>query len=169
MSAIVGLEYVLVVGFEYMKNSSILFVVVMMAIGVFFTSPERIISYELSSSQDRNITSKMQEQKSNTTAEVPSSRGYAYRLQVKVEGLDQDGVNVYSKAITPTGMTLANGSGFIDTGFETKTIYVYLLGNHSALVSQFYTCAVKFNGPELCQYTITEGELVGINFNALGK
>ena len=52
----------------------------------------------------------------------------------------------------------------IDSHFNTKTIYVYLYGNHSAEANSFNTCAVRLNGTKVCENTIMEGELVLLNF-----
>ena len=56
---------------------------------------------------------KIQEHDSNTTAiKAPSDKDYAYRLQVKVEGMDQQEVNVSSLANTASGISVAKGSAY---------------------------------------------------------
>lgn len=137
------------------------------AIEVCFANPEIAVSYGLANTQDGNdTTTKIQEQHSNITAiKAPSDKDYAFRLQVKVEGLDQQEVNVSSSANTASGISVAKGSQLIDSRLNTKTIYVYLYGNHSAEVNSFNTCAVRLNGTKVCENTIIEGELVLLNFN----
>jgi hypothetical protein len=78
----------------------------------------------------------MQEPKSNkSTGEVSSHKVYGYRLQVKVEGLDQQPTYVHSYALTPDGISIANGTEFIPTGLETKTITVGLCRGQGFLIS----------------------------------
>jgi hypothetical protein len=79
--------------------------------------------------------------------------------------MDQQEVNVSSSANTASGISVAKGSQLIDSRLNTKTIYVYLYGNHSAEVNSFNTCAVRLNGTKVCENTIMEGELVLLNFN----
>lgn len=150
-----------------MNNRSIFCTTFIIAIGVCFANPEIAISYGLVNTHDGNdTTTKIQEHDSNTTAiKAPSHKDYAYRLQVKVEGMDQQEVNVSSSANTASGISVAKGSQLIDSHFNTKTIYVYLYGNHSAEVNAFNTCAVRLNGTKVCENTIMEGELVLLNFN----
>ena len=61
---------------------------------------------------------------------------------------------------TASGISVAKGSQLIDSHFNTKTIYVYLYGNHSAEVNSFNIYA---------NTTIMEGEIVLLNFNALNN
>jgi len=144
-----------------MNNRSIFCTTFIFAIGVCFVIPGIAISYGLVNTHDGNdTTTKIQEHDSNTTAiKAPSHKDYAYRLQVKVEGMDQQEVNVSSSPNTASGISVAKGY------FNTKTIYVYLYGNHSAEVNSFNTCAVRLNGTKVCENTIMEGELVLLNFN----
>jgi hypothetical protein len=135
------------------------------AIGVLFANPEIAVSYGLANTHDGNdTTTKIQEHDSNTTViKAPSDKNYAYRLQVKVEGMEQQEVNVSSSANIASGISVAKGS--LDSRLNTKTIYVYLYGDHSAEVNSFNTCAVILNGTKVCENTIIEGELVLLNFN----
>jgi hypothetical protein len=150
-----------------MNSKAIFCTTFIIAIGVCFVIPEIAILYGLANTHDGNdTTTKIQENDSNTTAiKAPSHKDYAYRLQVKVEGLDQQEVNVSSSANTASGISVAKGSQLIDSRFNTRTIYVYLYGNHSAEVNSFNTCAVRLNGTKVCENTILEGELVLLNFN----
>jgi hypothetical protein len=99
----------------------------------------------------------------------PAGKYYAYRLEVKVEGINKmtGAVNITSSAITPSGIS-ASGSRLIDSAgsiSNSRTVYVYLYGKHNYSVNQFKTCVVKIDyGTKLCSYTITEGEPVLINF-----
>jgi hypothetical protein len=77
--------------------------------------------------------------------------------------MEQQEVNVSSSANIASGISVAKGS--LDSRLNTKTIYVYLYGNHSAEVNSFNTCAVILNGTKVCENTIIEGELVLLNFN----
>ena len=99
------------------------------AIGVCFANPEIAVSYGLANTHDGNdTTTKIQEHDSNTTViKAPSDKNYAYRLQVKVEGMEQQEVNVSSSANIASGISVAKGS--LDSRLNTKTIYVYLYGN----------------------------------------
>jgi hypothetical protein len=150
-----------------MNSKAIFCTTFIIAIGVCFVIPEIAISYGLANTHDGNdTTTKIQENDSNTTAiKAPSHKDYAYRLQVKVEGLDQQEVNVSSSANTASGISVAKGSQLIDSRFNTRTIYVYLYGNHKPEVNSFNTCAVRLNGTKVCENTILEGELVLLNFN----
>ena len=144
-----------------MNTKAIFCTTFIIAIGVCFANPEIAVSYGLVDTHDGNdTTTKIQEHDSNTTAiKAPSHKDYAYRLQVKVEGMDQQEVNVSSSPNTASGISVAKGY------FNTKTIYVYLYGNHSAEVNAFNTCAVRLNGTKVCENTIMEGELVLLNIN----
>ncbi len=159
--------FILAFRLDCMNNKSIFCTTFIIAIGVCFANPEIDVSYGLAYTHDGNdTTTKIQEQDSNTTAiKAPSDKDYAYRLQVKVEGLNQQEVNVISSANTASEISVAKGSQLIDSRFNTKTIYVYLYGNHSAEVDSFNTCAVRLNGTKVCENTIMEGELVLLNFN----
>ncbi|MGB8101571.1 MAG: hypothetical protein WCE96_07835 [Nitrososphaeraceae archaeon] len=97
-----------------------------LAIGVCFANPEIAVSYGLVNTHDGNDTTiKIQEHDSSTTAiKAPSDKDYAYRLQVKVEGMHQQEVNVMSSGNTAKGISVAKGSQLIDSHFNTKTIYV---------------------------------------------
>jgi hypothetical protein len=64
---------------------------------------------------------------------------------------------------TASGISVAKGSQLIDSHFNTKTIYVYLYGNHSAEVNSFNPCAVRLNGTSVRNYN--NGELVLLNLN----
>jgi hypothetical protein len=163
--------FILAFRLDRMNNKSIFCTTFIIAIGVCFANPEIDVSYGLAYTHDGNdTTTKIQEQDSNTTTiKSPSDKDYAYRLQVKVEGLNQQEVNVISSANTASGISVAKGSQLIDSRFNTKTIYVYLYGNHSAEVNSFNTCAVRLNGTKVCENTIMEGELVLLNFNALNN
>jgi hypothetical protein len=99
------------------------------------------VSYGIANTHNGNdTTTKIQEHDSNTTAiKAPSHKDHAYRLQVKVEGIDQQEVNVSSSANTASGISVAKGYQLIDSHFNTKTIYVYLYGNHNAEVNSFNT------------------------------
>ena len=152
---------------DCMNTKAIFCTTSIIAIGVYFVIPEIAVSCGLANTHDGNdTTSKIQEYDSNTTTiKAPSHKDYAYRLQVKVEGLDQQEVNVSSSANTASGISVAKGSQLIDNRFNTRTIYVYLYGNHSAEVNSFNTCAVRLNGTKVYENTIMEGELVLLNFN----
>lgn len=141
----------------------------MVAIGLVFVGTESTISHELATTQKGDVRVGLQENGSDSTAlrDYPLAKEYAYRLQVKVEGINQEEVNVTSTADTPSGISVAIGFQLIDTHFDTKTIYVYLYGNHSTDVSSFNTCGVKLDGTKVCANSIMEGELVLLNFNAL--
>lgn len=162
-----NLFFILAFILDCMNNRSILCTTFIIAIGVCFVIPELAVSYGLANTHHRNdTTTKIQENDSNTTAiKAPSHKDYAYRLQVKVEGLDQQEVNVSSSANTASGISVAKGSQLIDSRFNTRTIYVHLYGNHSVEVNSFNTCAVRLNGTKVCENTIMEGELVLLNFN----
>ena len=82
------------------------------AIRVCLANPEIAVSYGLANTHDGNdTTTKIQEQDSNITAiKAPSDKDYAFRLQVKVEGMDQQEVNVSSSANTASGISVAKGS-----------------------------------------------------------
>lgn len=145
---------------DCMNNRSIFCTTSIIAIGVYFVIPEIAVSYGLVNTHYGNDTTiKIQEHDSSTTAiKAPSDKDYAYRLQVKVEGMHQ-------QANTAKGISVAKGSQLIDSHFNTKTIYGYLYGNHSAEVNSFHTCAVRLNGTKVCENTIMEGELILLNFN----
>jgi hypothetical protein len=159
--------FILAFRLDCMNTKAIFCTTFIIATGVCFVIPEITISYGLANTHHGNdTTTKIQENDSNTTAiKAPSHKDYAYRLQVKVEGLDQQEVNVSSSANTASGISVAKGSQLIDSRFNTRTIYVYLYGNHSAEVNSFNTCAVRLNGTKVCENTILEGELVLLNFN----
>ena len=95
-----------------MNNRSIFCTTFIIAIGVCFVIPGIAISYGLVNTHDGNdTTTKIQEHDSNTTAiKAPSHKDYAYRLQVKVEGMDQQEVNLSSSANTASGISVAKGS-----------------------------------------------------------
>lgn len=82
--------------------------------------------------------------------------------------MDWEEVNVISSANSVSGISVAKGSQLIDIRFNTKTIYIYLYGKHSAQVDLFNYCAVRLNGSKVCENTIMEGELV-LNFNTLNS
>ena len=150
-----------------MNTKAIFCTTFIIAIGVCFANHETAVSYGIANTHNGNdTTTKIQEHDYNTTAiKAPSHKDYAYRLQVKVEGMDQQEVNVSSSANTASGISVAKGSQLIDSRFNTRTIYVYLYSNHSAEVNSFNTCAVRLNGTKACENTIMEGELVLLNFN----
>jgi hypothetical protein len=159
--------FILAFRLDCINNRSILCTPIIIAIGVCFANPEIAISYGLANTHD-GMT--QQPKSKNTipippTIKAPSHKDYAYRLQVKVEGLDQQEVNVSSSANTASRISVAKGSQLIDSRFNTRTIYVYLYGNHSAEVNSFNTCSVRLNGTKVCENTIMEGELVLLNFN----
>lgn len=80
-----------------MNTKAILCTTFIIAIGVCFVIPEIAVSYGLVDTHDGNdTTTKIQEHDSNTTAIKAPDKDYAYRLQVKVEGMDQQEVNVSS-------------------------------------------------------------------------
>jgi hypothetical protein len=83
--------------------------------------------------------------------------------------MDRQEVNVISSANTATGISVAKCSQLIDIRFNTKTIYVYLYGKHSAEVDSYNYCAVRLNGSKVCENTIMQGELVLLNFNTLNS
>ena len=111
---------------DCMNNNSIFCTTFIITIGVCFANPEIAVSYGLVDTHDGNeTTTKIQEHDSNTTAiKAPTHKDYDYRLQVKVEGMDQQEVNVSSSANTASGISVAKGSQLIDSHFNTKTIYV---------------------------------------------
>jgi hypothetical protein len=113
------------------NNKSIFSITFVVAIGLVFVGTESTISYELATTQKGDVRVGLQENGSDSTAlrDYPLVKGYAYRLQVKVEGINQEEVNVTSTADTPSGISVARGFQLIDTHFDTKTIYVYLYGN----------------------------------------
>jgi hypothetical protein len=104
--------FILAFRLDCMNNKSIFCTTFIIAIGVCFANPEIDVSYGLAYTHDGNdTTTKIQEQDSNTTAiKAPSDKDYAYRLQVKVEGMDQQEVNVISSANTASGISVAKGS-----------------------------------------------------------
>jgi hypothetical protein len=159
--------FILAFRLDCMNTKAIFCTTFIIATGVCFVIPEITISYGLANTHHGNdTTTKIQENDSNTTAiKAPSHKDYAYRLQVKVEGLDQQEVNVSSSANTASGISVAKGSQLIDSRFNTRTIYVYLYGNHTAEVNSFNTCALRLNGTKVCENTIMERELVLLNFN----
>jgi hypothetical protein len=122
-----------------MNTKAIFCTTFIIAIGVCFANHETAVSYGIANTHNGNdTTTKIQEHDYNTTAiKAPSHKDYAYRLQVKVEGMDQQEVNASSSANTASGISIAKGSQFIDSHFDTKTIYVYLYGNHSAEVNSY--------------------------------
>jgi hypothetical protein len=120
--------FILAFRLDCMNTKAIFCTTFIIATGVCFVIPEITISYGLANTHHGNdTTTKIQENDSNTTAiKAPSHKDYAYRLQVKVEGLDQQEVNVSSSANTASGISVAKGSQLIDSRFNTRTIYVYL-------------------------------------------
>ena len=92
-----------------MNTKAIFCTTFIIAIGVCFVIPGIAISYGLANTHDGNdTTTKIQEHDSNTTAiKAPSHKDYAYRLQVKVEGMDQQEVNVSSSPNTASGISVA--------------------------------------------------------------
>lgn len=97
-----------------MNDRSIFCTTFIITIGVCFANPEIAVSYGLVDTHDGNdTTTKIQEHDSNTTAiKAPKHKDYAYRLQVKVEGMDQQEVNVSSSANTASGISVAKGSAY---------------------------------------------------------
>ena len=90
--------FILAFKLDCMNNRSIFCTTFIIAIGVCFVIPEIAVSCGLANTQDGNdTTTKIQEHDSNTTAiKAPSDKDYAYWVQVKVEGMDQQEVNVSS-------------------------------------------------------------------------
>ena len=105
------------------------------AIGVWFANPEIDVSYGLANTHDGNdTTTKIQEHDSNTTAiKAPSHKDYAYRLQVKVEGLDQQEVNVSSSPNTASRISVAKA-----ISIQKPFMFIYMVTIAPKLIHTTY-------------------------------
>ena len=99
----------------------------MIAISVYFTNFDAIISYEFPPTMAANSTDiAVQEQQFNATS---TDKGYAYKLQVRAEGMDQQDVNVTSSANIADGIRSRKGviSLFIVASILKQSMFIGLV------------------------------------------